>query len=307
MSIPLGELFGLLAAACWATGGVLFSRAPLPAWAINLTKNAIAGAALLATFVAIGVARGGVETAVDLGVLAWLVPSAYVGIVLGDTWYLRALKSVGPRKAMVIETLVPGFGLALGWFVLGELVPPLGLLGMTVTLAGVVMVVGDGPAAPARGLDAVDSPTAGVVYAVLAALAQAIGAAWSKRGILRLEELGAADAPLEASVVRVVTAAVLGLAIAAAFGRLRPLGALLRRPGVARWVIPSALIGTYLGIWLSMLAFRHTSIAVATTLNSTTPIFVLPIVALFLRQRVTRRGVLGAVVAVAGVVILVRA
>lgn len=306
MSAHLGELFGLLTALCWATGGVLFSRVALPAWALNLSKNVIAGGLLALTVLVSAGLRGGAITTADLSVLQWLIPSAFVGIFLGDTWFLRALQSIGPRKAMVIETLVPPFGLVLGWFVLGEMVGSAGLIGISVTLLGVVVVVGDRPDAPFVTEAPVDGARAGVTYAVLAAAAQAVGAAWSKKGILRLEELGAVDAPLEASAWRVVVAAVLGLAIAGARGRLVPLARSLRRPGLLRVLVPAAVAGTYAGIWCSMLAFRHSTIAVATTLTALTPIFVLPIVAVGLKQRVSARGVAGALIAVIGVVILVR-
>jgi len=54
----------------------------------------------------------------------------------------------------------------------------------------------------------------------------------------------------------------------------------------------AAVVGSYLGIWSSIL-------------GSTEPIFVLPLAYLFLKERVSPRSVLGAVVAVAGVALLI--
>ena len=306
MSEHLGELYGLITALCWATGGVMFSRIPLPAWALNLSKNVIAGGLLVVTVLAVAFARGGPVSVADLEVLAWLVPSAFVGIVLGDTWFLQCVKTLGPRKALVIETLVPPFGLLLGWFVLGEVVGATGLLGIGVTLLGVLFVVGDRPDPPTASPGAT-SARAGAWAGVLAAAAQAVGAALSKKGILLLDERGASDSTLEASACRVVVAALLGLGIAGARGRLASVRSAVARPGVLPRLVPAAIAGTFLGIWFSMLTFKHTSIAVATTLCALTPVFVLPIVAVFLKHRVTVRGAVGALVAVVGVAVLVSA
>jgi len=52
--------------------------------------------------------------------------------------------------------------------------------------------------------------------------------------------------------------------------------------------------------WLSMLAVKLAPVSLATILLSTEPLFMLPITALLLKEKVTRRAVAGAVIAVAG-------
>ncbi len=66
----------------------------------------------------------------------------------------------------------------------------------------------------------------------------------------------------------------------------------------------AAFVGTFVGIWFSMASFWYTSATVATILSATDPIFVLPLAALFMGEKLRARPVLGAFVAVAGVVLL---
>jgi drug/metabolite transporter (DMT)-like permease len=63
------------------------------------------------------------------------------------------------------------------------------------------------------------------------------------------------------------------------------------------------LIGTYSAIWLQQVSLEYAPVGIAQTLLSTSPIFILPIVALR-GEKVTWKAVAGAVVSLAGVVIL---
>ena len=70
-------------------------------------------------------------------------------------------------------------------------------------------------------------------------------------------------------------------------------------------VLTATALGTWLGLWLSMVALKLTLAAIAATLTATSPIFVLPLSRIFLKERLSVTAVVGAAVAVAGVAILV--
>ena len=72
---------------------------------------------------------------------------------------------------------------------------------------------------------------------------------------------------------------------------------------VVRFVVAVCVI-TIGGFWLAVVAFKYTSVAVATSLISTEPVFILPLSVVFLKEKLTTRAVAGAVIAVAGVVAL---
>ena len=65
------------------------------------------------------------------------------------------------------------------------------------------------------------------------------------------------------------------------------------------------LVGPVVGIWLSLIAFQHAEAGVATALINTGPLFMIPIAHLSHGERTTWRGILGTLIAIAGVALLV--
>ena len=76
-----------------------------------------------------------------------------------------------------------------------------------------------------------------------------------------------------------------------------------RRAGIAFTVL-GTVFGPVLGVWMSLVAANATAVGIAQTFMSLTPIFILPYAALVEREHVSARAVLGALIAVAGVGVL---
>ena len=298
MNAHTGEIAGLFASFTWAIGSLIYSRANAPPAALNLFKNTVASILFIATLGAFWAWRGGSFLSAGPGALGWLFLSAVVGLVIGDTLYFVSLQSLGARRALVLTTLAPTWAALLGWAVLGEGLTWGIAAGMALTLLGVIWVIGEGQEAPQVAAERRPPRAAvGAACGALGALCQAGGAVLSRLGLSEIE-------PLEASAIRLVMAAGAGMAIAVLFGRLRPWTSRLLAGGQAPRLLFASVIGTYLGIWLSLTAFKWTKVAVATTLTSLSPIFVIPIAWLILGQRASLRAVLGAALAVAGVALL---
>ncbi|MFH0944886.1 MAG: DMT family transporter, partial [Planctomycetota bacterium] len=300
----IGDLFALSAAVCWAVGSLLFSRVRVSAAGINLFKNVLSGLLLL---VLVLVMEGSeAPLLLDLEAWGWLGLSSLAGLVIGDTCHFRSLQILGARRCVVLETLAPPLAGLCGWFFLAEVPSAWVWIGMAITLSGVVMVILERTSGAEAPGHFPGSTALGVLMGVSAALCQALGAAWSKKGIQRFEGLDVSEhlCALDASCVRLLVAVMLGIVLGLYRGRLRGWTAQVRTPGTMRVLIPASITGTFLGVSLSMLAFQYTSLAEANTLGSTSPIFVLPLVIWFLKQRVSLVAFLGAVLAVVGVAIL---
>ncbi|MGA1626763.1 MAG: DMT family transporter [Prochlorothrix sp.] len=67
----------------------------------------------------------------------------------------------------------------------------------------------------------------------------------------------------------------------------------------------TAFFSTYLALWLQQTAFKYAETGIAQALSSTSPLFILP-VAIVIGERVTLRALLGAVIAIAGVGVLLQ-
>jgi len=303
MMLPTGDLAALGTAMCWATCSMLFTAGGrrVGSLAVNVIRLAI-GLAMLTVY---GLLVHGqlVPTEATAHAWLWLSISGVVGMAICDLCLFEAFLWVGPRIGMLMLTLSPPVAALLSWVFLGETLTWLGLLGMAMVLAGVAWVVLE------RRTDADGQvrqhPVAGVLLALVAAIGQGVGMVLSKHGIWRVidgqkvqqcGEFGAAQ-------IREIS----GLAVMVAFYFVirawpKVAKALTDRRALAA-ITGGAFFGPFLGVALSMVALRS-SVGIASTLIMTAPVFVIPLVVIFHRERVSLRAVAGAIVAVAGVAVL---
>lgn len=282
----------LFAAALWAVTITVFTFT-----ARRLGPQVVNGARLLlaATLLAAGhallfgsawpVGLGGTRT-------LWLLVSGFVGFTLGDGFGLESFVRIGPRLGMLVQTLAPVFSTALAWTLFGQRLSLLRLFAVAVTLTGIALVVARGPAAgnPA----AARVRWTGLLFALLAALCQAVGQLTSVRGME-----GGVPA-LSATVVRITAGAVGAVGLLALRERLGQLrGAWGDRRSLAQFLGGTAL-GSLLGVPLSLYALAHAPLGVAATLLFMTPVFLLPLSRIFFHEPLTLRSVGGTLLTVAG-------
>lgn len=302
----MGELCGLAAAFTWAAASILFSRSGVGSGLITVFKNAVSALLLAAACAAAAVWCREPPFAFDGPAFAWLAASAVIGLVIGDWSFYAGLARIGPRRAVALEVLVPVFGISLGATLFRERLALAEYAGIGLALAGVHWILaerthGAGDLAPDRA-----RRFQGAALCVLAMLCQAVGAALSKHAMERLAAAGAAGLgpALEAAALRLAFATVAGVPALALFVRARRWRAELAAPGAVPYLLAGSVVGTFLGVLLSMLSFHLAPLGVATTVTSFSPVFVIPLAARYCGERVTGRAVVAALVAVAGVALL---
>lgn len=292
----MGELAAVAASACWAGASILFTRLRTAAGplTLNLWKCALAVVLLGATRLAL---RGDAWPAMSAADSGWLLASGVVGLTLGDTLLFLAFGRIGPRRTLLLSTATPPMTALLAVPALGEPLSPGMIAGMALTIAGIAWVVSE-RAAPGTGA-AVDrrALTAGVAFATGSAFCQASANVLTKLG-------GTSGTALDMAITRLAAgAATLTLLALAVEGRRRVTE--VARPGLLGRVAAATLVGTYFGVWLQVAGLRYTDAAgVAATLSSTSPLFVLPLAAVFLDDRPSVRSVAGAAIAVGGIAVL---
>jgi len=272
---------------------VLFRRIGdrISAMGMNLGKGLVAlvfmGVLLLPGFYS-GLAS------IDTNSIIALALSGFVGICFGDTLYFLTLMRLGARRTLLLGSLIPVTTALIAVLFLQERVPWVAWLGMALAIAGVTYVMWQ--RAPQQSADrrTVENYRAGLFFGLLFVAANALGIIASKVGV--------ADVPtLEATFIRQAFAigglTFWGLMVRDLMGWVTP----LRDGKLFKTLLIASLIGALLGTWLSIVALKYTHAAVAATLNSTSPLFILPLAFFWLKERISLREVAGATAAVTGI------
>jgi drug/metabolite transporter (DMT)-like permease len=290
----LGETAGLAAAACWSVTSLIFTYAVSRLGSLSLNLARLTLGALILTGIALATQGTGVLTGTRLQDLALLALSGWIGLTMGDWGYFRSMHLLGPRLSTLLMALAPPMTVALGLAFLGEKPGLPALLGMALTLGGIAWVVLERP----EGEAPAGHRIRGVVFGALGSLGQAVGLILSKQG------MSGGIGTLAASSVRMIAGAAGMWVIAMVARRATGFGPLRGDRRLQLATLAATILGPVAGIWLSLIALRHTQAGIASTLMATVPILVLPLVVFVRKERVSPRAVLGAVVAVGGVALL---
>ena len=291
-----GELAAVGTACCWAAGSNLFAAAGRRMGSVILNRLRVtvaAGFLGLAMWVLQGTPWPSWATPLELALLS---ASGIIGFVFGDTYYFRSLVILGPGKATLIAALAPVFTAILGVPVLGEKLGLMALLGMALTLGGVYWVLGERERIAHTHVEG--SAFIGVVAGVLGAFGQAAGYVISK---LALRD--GLD-PLSATIVRIAAAVVCVWLTAALGGSVRRSIDSLGDRKAAAFMVGGAFAGPFLGVTLSLTALKYTQAGIAASITGIYPILTLFLSSRFHGERITARILVGAVVAVGGVIVL---
>ncbi len=291
----MGELVAVLVAAAWAVSTLIFARVgvtvrPLVLAAVKCTLAlALMSATLLAT------EGTGFAEALGAPAAALLVASGVLGLTVADAAHFLALVRLGPRRTLILAALTPIATALLAAARLGEGVGLGTAVGMAVTLAGVALVLRE--RAPGDVGSRASGERAGIAFALVAVLANAVANVLAKEG-------GAGVPALAVAVVR-LGAGTVGLhLVLLATRRHVEVARALASWRTAAPLLAASFVGTYLGIWGFMFALGRAHTGTVSTLTATSPVFVLLFGRVVLGERITARAAVGTAAAVAGVALL---
>jgi drug/metabolite transporter (DMT)-like permease len=293
----LGQAAALGSAAAWAVGAFLFKALGeiLSPLAMTLAKGACSVVLLGAAIgVTVGLAGGGLGPMTGQQ-LALLVASGVLGIALGDTFFFEALQGLSPQTLLVLVVLGQVVTVLLAVVVLNEPIREAAhWVGIALVIAGVTVVLSGTLASEEQRATKVR----GMVFGLLAVVVISASTLVAKMA------LGDDSATMEATFVRMLAGTLGVFAYGVTTGRIAKWATPFRDRRLFVRFVGSVAVVTFGGFWLGLVAFKYTKVAVASTLTSTEPVFGLILAAVFLRERVTARAVLGTGVTVLGVVLL---
>lgn len=260
----LAVVLSLAAAAAFAASAMLIDSASGRVGPLQLSRWQMSLACLMTA--AIVAVTGGWRT-LDLEMVLWLIASSISGIMVGTLTYIATIQYTGPRISALLFTTASPFALTLGFGFRGETVTLLQAAGVGLIVAGIALAV-LGPKQD-EGARTPKPLWIGILLGLVTSFAQALGSLLARPAMLE-----GAD-PVAAMVVRSGTGALFFIALLA-LPAFRP--ATLPSRVEVRQIGLSALAGIVLGMSFLMAALARGDVGIVTTVSSTTPILILPMV-----------------------------
>lgn len=283
----IGELFSILSAAAWAVGVILYRRLgeSLPPLQLNFLKNCLVFMMLLP---AIPLMHGLAIPFFSGQQILLSVLSGLIGIGMADTLYFRALNEVGAGRMGILGNFYSPFVLLLSFIFLGDRLNPWQWCGFALVSSGVFLaskpsaIEASRPAHYFRGL----------MFGLLSIGLMAISIILVKR-VLEAQPL------LWVTGLRML-GAIIGMVLIASF---RKELFLLKPPKALRWrpLIIAAFVGQFVAMVFWLAGYKFTSASVAAILNETASVFILLLAWLWLKEPLTRRGLIGVGLTLSGV------
>jgi drug/metabolite transporter (DMT)-like permease len=282
----LAVALSLAAAAAFAASAMFIDSVSGRVGPLQLSRWQMGLAFLMTAALVAG--TGGWRT-LDVEKVLWLTASSASGIMIGSLTYIATIQFTGPRISALLFTTASPFALALGFGFRGETVSLIQASGVGLIVAGIALAV-TGP----RQDEGARTPKPiwiGISLGLVTSFAQALGSLLARPAML-----AGAD-PVAAMVVRSGTGALFFILLLT-LPAFRPV-ALPPRIDIRRIGL-SALAGMVVGMSFLMAALAQGDVGIVTTLSSTSPILILPMVWAVYRRNPSPLAWSGAIMAVAG-------
>lgn len=297
-----GEYFGIITAFCWAVGIFPFTLSTryFQTTHINLMRLLLA-LFLLCPFIILkeNISFSNLFLFPGYQNWLWLGLSGVVGLALGDYFSFSAFKAIGAKNSSIFSTLAPGTAIIFAYLMLGEQINLIGITGILITISGIIYI----------SLQKKDNQSkmslVGMGHAIGAALCQGAGLVLAKKAYENnLIEI----APFHAAWLRIMASVIVLLVFAILTREIKPITRNLVKPENKKGLVYLSLgtiSGTVLGLTFAMQTISTIDSAVAQTIFSLVPVFAIPLAYFFHKEKITLSIILGALIAIAGVIVLI--
>lgn len=282
----VGELVSLLTAICWTLSAIFFEKAGRRVGSMSVN--------ILRLF--LGILFLGITTLFTRGMFfpkdatlynwVWLGISGIIGFFLGDLFLFKSYTIIGSRTSQLVMSLAPMITAVVGWFFLDEILSAKSILGIVVSVSGIMIAVAG------KGLK-LNVPLRGFLYALGGAAGQALGLILSKKG------MGDYDA-VAATQIRAIFGFFSFVLLVTFLNRWRRVFRTVNDGTSMRSITVGTIFGPFIGVALSLYAVQHTETGIASTLMALVPIFIIIPTAFMFKEKITARQVIGAVISIAG-------
>ncbi len=301
-----GEFIALSTILCWTLSVQLFEAASkrIGALPVNIIRISVA----LFLFTGLLYIREGALIPLHFPMRAWVLLSlsGVIGFFIGDIFLFKALVEIGPRVAMLIQSLGAPSAAVIGWLFLAESYSLFQWIGMLVTLAGVALVVfdRDKKVSSKGGRKVRQISFAGICYGFLGMMGQAVGLVLSKEG-MAVSDTIYLDA-FASTQIRAIAACICFILFFTVTKKWTNVQKGLANKQALTYTAIGAIVGPFLGVSLSLYTLHYLAAGIALTFFSLIPICIIPFSYFLHKEYVSVKAILGALIAVSGVYMLIQ-
>ena len=272
----IGEIAALLTAMCWVGSSVSFEYAGKKVGTLVLNLMRLVVSLVIITIINFFITSGFQNIALSTDTIGILMLSGLIGFVLGDIFLFQAYIEIGARISQLIMALSPPLAAILGYFLLGETLGGIEVIGMMVTMLGIIIVI-TGREGGSKKL-VIRHSSKGILYAFIGAFGQALGLILSKIGVRDLN-------PFVATEIRII-AGIFGFILIISYTKnWTKFFKTFKWKSVMTGITIGSLFGPVVGVSLSLTAVKYTSTGIASTLMALTPILIIPVSVIFLKEK----------------------
>lgn len=239
----------------------------------------------------------------------WFFLSGLIGFGVGDVALFLAYERIGSRLTILLNLcLAPLFAMGLEWLWLGNGLPPSVIAGAFLIVTGVVMAIR--PGAKSRQVrERRGSFGVGILAAITAGCGQGTGAVVSRKAEAVAAEFGVASSGISAAFQRVSAGLVFAAIVVILLHYLGSKKARVpwQNPfqrDLLPWLLGAALFGPVIGVSCFQWALQSLESGIVLSVVALTPIVMMPLARITEGDHPSKLAILGAVVAVGGVILL---
>jgi drug/metabolite transporter (DMT)-like permease len=315
----LGEIIAILATFTFVFSNVLFRKTEhetSPTY-INMIRTAIG----TLTFFIIALIF---NVFFQIFLLSWelwfiLIMSFVFGQVIGDTAYFKAQKDIGTTISLALAMTFPLFTFVLSIFFLNEPFELTLLISIFLIGSGVIIIsksrinVGYMPESYGESSDSTPPKlikVEAIIFAILASLGWAIGAIIIDYGTNKINEIldiGTLSSVVS-NVIRFPFTLLILISMVLRENYSHNRSNLNKQPKKSSqswfWLIIASIIGTSIGAYLYTEAIRLAGASLMALIATASPLFALPLTYLINKEKISKKGFLGVILTILGVLLI---
>lgn len=227
-----------------------------------------------------------------------LAVSGFLGYFVCDAFLFQCYVDLSPRVGILAFSFYPFVSAFMARVFLAEKLSLTAWVGMVITISGIIWVLLEKKSGPLH----IDRKNfrRGILFAAGAVVFQGFGFIIAKPVMTGSHDVD----PLSATLVRAVAGFAGFWLVSLLRGHLKIVISKHKDIQAMKFVALGAIIGPFVGVWLSMYAIKNSPIGIASTLMALMPIAIIPMSAVVYKEKISLRAVLGAIVSCVGVALL---